>query len=122
MSIPYEQPAKCTSKGDGGEKERDAINSFVPLVPHAQIIQDSRNEPGFCHAEKEAGDEESGETLSETHEGTDDPPREGDSWKPKPWRCEFEDDISRDFEQDITDEVDGQCGEELVSGLHFEQW
>ena len=122
MSIPYEQPAKCTGKSDRRSPERDAIKPFVPLVPHAQIKHDSRGEPTFCDAQEEAGDEESGETLSEAHEGANDPPCEGDSRKPESWSGEFETDISRDFEQDITDEVDGQCGEELVSSLHFEWW
>jgi hypothetical protein len=94
---------------------------FVPLVPHTQIKYGSREEPGFRHAEKEADDEESGETLSEAHEGANDPPREGESRKPEPRSGEFEDDIGRDFEQDVADEVDGQCGEVLVSGLGFER-
>ena len=28
----------------------------------------------------------------------------------------FEDDVTRDLEQDVTNEVHGQCGEVLVSG------
>ena len=32
-----------------------------------------------------------------------------------------EDDIRRDFEKDVTDKLDGQCGEVLVHGLHFER-
>jgi len=94
---------------------------FISLVPHAQIERGSREEPTFCHAEKEANDEESGETLSKAHEGANYPPREGDSRKPEPRSSEFEDDVGRDLEQDVTDEVDGQCGEVLVPGLHFER-
>ena len=39
-----------------------------------------------CDTQEEAGDEESGENLSETHEGANDPPHEGDSRKPEPRR------------------------------------
>jgi len=93
---------------------------FVPLVPHAQIERGSREEPGFCHTQEETGDEESGETPGEAHEGANDTPREGDSREPESRSGESEDDIRWDFERDVTDEVDGQCGEVLVSGLHFE--
>ena len=93
--------------------------SLISLVPHAEIEHDSGEEPTFCDAQEEAGDEESRETLSETHEGANDPPREGDSRKPKPWSREFEDKIAWDLEQDATDEVDGQCGEVLVSGYFW---
>ena len=94
---------------------------FVSFVPHAQIERSSREEPGFCDAQEEAGDEESGETLGEAHEGANDTPGKGDSRKPESWRCELEDDVAWDLDQDVTNEVDGQCGEELVSGLRFER-
>jgi len=90
---------------------------FTSLVPHAQIIEDSGTEPTFCDAEKEAGGEESGEILGDAHECANDTPREGESWKPKLWGGEFEDDVARDLEQDVTDKVDGQSGEVLVPGL-----
>ena len=89
---------------------------FISLVPHAEIEHDPGEEPAFCDAQKEAGDEESGERLSEPHESADDPPCEGDSRKPESRRCELEGDITRDLEQDATDVVDGQRGEVLVSG------
>ena len=95
---------------------------FISLVPHAQIEYGSREEPTFCHTQKKAGDKESGETLSETHEGTNDAPREGDSRKPEPWSSESEDDVARDIEQGVTDKEDGQRSEVLVPGLHFEWW
>jgi len=95
---------------------------FVSLVPHAEVERGSRKDPGFCDAQKEADDEQSGEALSEAHEGANDAPDEGESWKPEPRSGEFEDDVRRDFEQDVTDEVDGQCGEVLVPGLSFERW
>ena len=89
---------------------------FISFVPHAQIEHDSREESTFCDAQKEAGDKESGETLSESHEGTNDTPCEGDCRKPESRRCELEHEIARDFEQDAANEEDGQRGEELVSG------
>ena len=90
---------------------------FVSLVPHAEIEHDPREKPTFCHAQEEAGCEESGEALREAHEGTNDAPHEGESRKPEPWRCAFEDDVTWDLKQDTSDEVDGQCGEVLVSGF-----
>ena len=89
---------------------------FISLVPHAQIEHDSRDESTFCDAQKEAGDKESGKTLSESHEGTNNTPCEGDGRKPEPRRCELEHEVTRDFEQDAADEEGGQCSEELVSG------
>ena len=89
---------------------------FIPLVPHAQIEHDSGEESTFCDAQEETSDKESGETLSESHEGANDTPCEGDGRKPESRRCDFEDEIAWDFEQNATDEEDGQCGEELVSG------
>ena len=71
---------------------------FIPLVPHAQIERGSREEPTFCHAEKEASGKESRETLSEAREGTNYPPREGDSRKPEPRSGEFEGNTRRDVE------------------------
>ena len=93
---------------------------FISFVPHAEIEHGSGEESRFCDAEKEADDNESGETLSESHECANDPPRKDKSRKPELRRCKLEDDVAWDFEQDITDEENGQCGEELVSGLHFE--
>ena len=55
--------------------------------------------------------------MSEAHEGANDTPREGESRKPEPWSGEFEDNVTRNLEQGVTDEVDGQCGEVLVPGL-----
>jgi len=94
---------------------------LVSLVPHAQIERGPREEPGFCHTQEETGDEQSGETLGEAHEGTNDTPREGDGREPEPRSGESEDDIRWDFERNVTNEVDGQCGEVLVSGLRFER-
>ena len=93
---------------------------LISFVPHAEIEHGSGEEPRFCHAEKKADDKESGETLSEAHEGANDRPDEGDSRKPESWRCESEDDVTWDFEQDVTDKVDGQCCEVLIPGLRFE--
>ena len=92
---------------------------FVSLVPHAEIECGSREEAGFCHAEKEADDEEPGETLSEAHEGAHDTPCEGKSRKPESRSGEFEDEIRWDFKQEEADEEDGQCGEVLIPGLGF---
>jgi len=96
--ITYEQPAECTRKGCSGEKEKDAIELFVPLVPHGQIEHESRDEPGFRHTQKEAGDKKSGETLSETCEGANGTPRESESRKPESWSGAFEHEIRRDLE------------------------
>ena len=90
---------------------------FSSPVPHAQVEHDSREETAFCDTEKETDDEESGEIVGDAHEGANDTPCKGEGRKPKSWGCKFEDDIERDLEQDITDEVDGQRGEVLVSGL-----
>ena len=90
---------------------------FSSPVPHAQVEHDSREETAFCDTEEETDDEESREILGDAHEGANDTPCEGEGREPKSWSCEFEDDIERDLEQDITDEVDGQRGEVLVSGL-----
>ena len=54
--------------------------------------------------------------MSETHEGANDTPCEGESWKPEPWGREFERNITWDLKQDATDVVDRQCREVLVSG------
>ena len=80
---------------------------FFSLVPHAKVERGSRKDPGFCDAQTEADDEQSGEALSETHEGANDTPDEGESRKPEPRSGEFEDDVGRDFEQYVTNEVDG---------------
>jgi len=90
---------------------------FASLIPHTQVIEDSGGETTFCDAEKEAGSQESGEILGDTHEHANDTPCEGESREPK-LRCgEFEDDVARDLEQDVTDKVDRQCSQVLVPGL-----
>ena len=94
---------------------------FTSLVPHAQIKYGSRDEPGFCHAQKEANDEEPSEALTEAHEDANDAPDEGESRQPEPRSREFERGVTRHLEQDVTDKVDGQRGEVLVSDLHFER-
>lgn len=63
------------------------------FVPHAEIEYDSREEPTFCDAQEEAGDEESGETSSEPHESADDLLCEGDGRKPESRRYESEGDV-----------------------------
>jgi len=80
---------------------------FISLVPHAQIEHNSRGESTLCDTQKEADGEESGKILGKAHEGTNDTPCKGEGRKPKPWRRESEDDVRRDLEQDVTDEVDG---------------
>ena len=113
----YEYPTKCTSNSRSGEKQSDTIILLGSPVPHAQVEYNAREETTFCNTEKEAGSKESGEIAGDAHEGTNDTPREGEGRKPKSWSRESEGDIERDLEQDITDKVDGQCGEELVPGL-----
>ena len=89
---------------------------LVPLVPHAHVEDDTGEESTFCDAEEEADGEKPGKVLGDAHKGTNDTPCEGESRKPKSGAREFEDDVSGDLEQDVTDEVDGQRGEVLVSG------
>jgi len=115
--MTYEYPTKCTCKSGSGEKESNAIMLFVPPVPHAHIEHDSGEESTLCDAEKEADGEKSGEILGDTHEGANDTPCEGESREPKLWGREFEDDVTWDLEQDVTDKVHGQRGKVLVSGL-----
>ena len=90
---------------------------FVSLIPHAHIKDDSREEAAFCDAEEKADGKKSGETLGDAHQGANDAPCEGESGKPKSGSGEFEDDVTRDLEQDVTDEVDGQRGEVLIPSL-----
>ena len=119
MSTTYKQPTKCTGKGSSGKEESDAMMLLILLVPHTKIEYNSREKPTFHDTQEEAGNKESRETLSETHEGTNDPPCEGDSWKPELWSCEFEDKIAWDLEKDAAIEVDGQCSGILVSGYFW---
>ena len=93
---------------------------LISLVPHAQVEHGSREEPRFCHAQKEADGEESGEILSEAHECANDAPHEGESREPESRSGESEDDVTRDFEQGVANEVDGQCSKVLVPSLRFE--
>ena len=51
--ITYEQPAKEAAKCDRGGHQSDAVNLFVPLVPHAQVENHSGEEPAPCHTQKE---------------------------------------------------------------------
>lgn len=94
---------------------------FLSFVPHTQIVEDSGGETAFCEAEKEARGEESGEILGDSHERANNTPCEGESRKPNLRGGEFEGDITRDLKQDVTDKVNGQCGEVLVPGL-FQRW
>jgi len=110
-------PAECTGESGSGEKESNAIVLFVSLVPHAHIKHDSREEPAFCDAEEETDGKESRKILGDAHEGANDAPCEGEGGKPKPRCGEFEDDVSWDLGQDVTDKIDGQRGEVLVPGL-----
>jgi len=113
--VSYEYSTECTGEGGSGEEKSDTIMLFVSFVPHAQIKHDSREETTFRDAEEEADAEESWEVLGDTHQGTDDTPYEGESWKPESWGGDFEDDVTRDLEQDVANEVDGQRGEVLIS-------
>ena len=94
-------------KSSSGDQQSDTIMLFVSLVPHTEIECGSREEARFCHAEKEAYDEEPGKILSEAHKSANDTPREGESRKPELRSGEFEDDVTWDFKKDITDEADG---------------
>ena len=77
MEKTCENSTECTGKGGSGEEESDAIMLFVSLVPHAHIKHDAREETALCNAEKEADGEESREVLGDSHQGTNDTPREG---------------------------------------------
>ena len=90
---------------------------FVSLVPHAEVEHDSREQPALCNTQEEARGEETAEASSEAHEGAGDTPYKSDGRKPHPRGREFEDEITRDIEQGVTDKVDAQCGQVLVSGL-----
>jgi len=95
VETTYERPTKRTGKGGSSEEQRDPIELFIPLVPHAQIEHDSGEEPGFRRTQKEAGDEESGKALSEIRQGANGTPHKGESRKPEPRSGEFEDDVCR---------------------------
>ena len=90
---------------------------FVPLIPHAQVIHSPRNKAAFCDTKEETSSEESGEILGDAHEGANDAPYEREGRKPESWIRAFEDDVGRDLQQDVADEVHGQCREVLVPGL-----
>lgn len=90
---------------------------FVPLIPHAQVEHDSREEPAFRDAQKEAGSEQSLKIFREAHEGTNDPPYEGESGKPESRGGAFENDIAGYLKQCIASKPDAQCREVLVPGL-----
>ena len=113
----YEKPATRTRKSGGAKKQSDAEMLFVSLVPHAQIKHNSREEPAFCDAQKEAGDEQPRKILGEPHEGANDPPYDGDSGKPEPRGRFFQDDVAGDFKQCVAGEPNGQCRQVLVVGL-----
>ena len=110
-------PAKRATESDRRENHGETIELLIPLVPHTQVKHDPGEVPAFCNAQEEVSGKESTETLGKTREGTDDTPHERKSWKPEPRRRELEGDITWNIERDITDEVDGQCCEELVPGL-----
>ena len=112
-----EQPAKRTTESDGRKNHGKPVELLISFIPHTQIKHDSGEVPAFCNAQEEASGEESTETLGKTREGTDDTPQESESWEPEPRRRELEGDITWNIERDITDEVDGQCCEELAPGL-----
>lgn len=90
---------------------------FISLVPHAQVKDNSREEPTLRDAQKEAGGKQSGYILCEAHERANDPPCEGEGGKPESRRCQLEDDVTGDLEQDVADKPDAQCREVLASGL-----
>ena len=117
MEATYKQPAKRTTETDGRDYQSNAVELFVPLVPHAQIEHESGEKPAFCHAQKEAGGEEPTETLSEACEGTDNTPRESECREPESWGRELEDDIAWDLEQDTRDGAGRQRQKKLVSAL-----
>ena len=112
-----EQPAKRATEGDGRENQGKPVELFVSAVPHTQVEHDSREVPAFCNTQDEAGGEEFTEILSKAREGTNDAPHESESWKPEPRRCKLEGDVAWNVEHNITNEVDGQRCEELVSGF-----
>lgn len=90
---------------------------FIAFVPHAQVKHNSREEAALRNTQKEPGGEKPRKVLGETHEGANDSPYEGEGGKPEPRRRALENDITWDFEQDITDEPDTQRREILVPGL-----
>lgn len=61
----YEYPTERARKSGNGEKQRDTVNLFVALVPHARVEDDSGNESTFHYAKEETGSDESGEILGD---------------------------------------------------------
>ena len=115
--ITYEYATECTGKSGGGEEESDTVMLLISPVPHAHVKDDSGEETTLGNTEEEADGEESGVILGDAHQGTDDTPCKGEGWEPESGGGEFEDDVTRDLEQDVADEVYGQSVEVLIPGL-----
>lgn len=90
---------------------------FVALVPHTCIEDDSGDESAIHYADEETDDKESGKILGDAREDTNKAPGECESGQPESWGCELEANVTGYLEQDVANEVDGQCGEKLVPVL-----
>ena len=106
-----ESPSKrgCT------EKQSNPVLPLGPLVPHAQIKHHPREQPTLRHAQHESDDIKPRQILRHAHQSRDHPPRERQRGQPYLWRRTLQNDVARDFEEHIANEVEGQAGKVLIA-------
>ena len=86
--------AKGPREGGSTEEQRDAELPFPSLVPHREVVHDAGEKTGLGNAQEKAGNKESRQVLDDTHERSDDSPRDGQRWEPEPRSCPLEDNVA----------------------------
>lgn len=85
---------KRTSEGGSTEEQRDSELSLPSLVPHGEIVDDTRKESGLSDTEEEAGHKEACEVLDHSHQSSNNAPQNGQRGQPEPRRSSLEDDVA----------------------------
>lgn len=93
-----------TGNGCGDVESRDAFRGFLFAVPECEIVDDSRKESSFAGSEEETQQCEMPGLCDEDLEGGYHAPGNHYTGDPDGCRHLFEDEVGRDFEDDVSDE------------------
>ena len=69
-----EQATECSSQRSAAEEEGDSELPLTALIPHREVVDNTREESTFGNAKEKPRNEKAGEIVDDTHQRSDNSP------------------------------------------------
>ena len=115
-NAPGQDASESTRERGSGEEECDAKLALLPYIPHTQIKHDPGKQAGLNRPENKPRGVKPGPVLHNAQQRRHDTPHTRQRREPKARRGALQNDVTRNFEEDVAGEEEGQAGEVLVAG------